>query len=272
MHVVDPARSLLPLADHPRVVAHAYEPRSLERLLDGLLRELSARLPPAGLDPRRLAERTWWTGPEHVLVVDDHDLVTGWGASAGPGGRGHDGHPVRARRAAAGGPRHRTARRAGASGDRSRAGVVRPVPGPAAGVRPDHAGARGRPLRGPGRRRGLREPGAARARVGWSAPGSPRCSCSAACRRDRAGAGLPGHGARTDRVRGLRRGRRRTDRPAGSGPRRRTGRPRPRTVGVGPGRGTLLGRPEARSWSWPSVTAPRWTCGPRATGVSGARS
>lgn len=88
LHVVDPGRSLLSLTGHGQTAAHAYEPRSLAELLGGLLRELTARLPPTGLDPHELAERAWWTGPDHVLVVDDHDLTAGW---SGPGATAHGG-------------------------------------------------------------------------------------------------------------------------------------------------------------------------------------
>ncbi len=77
LHVVDPRRSLAVLADLPHVEAHAYDQRSLESLVTGLAAVLQRRRPPAGLSMRELAARSWWDGPEHVLVVDDQDLLPG---------------------------------------------------------------------------------------------------------------------------------------------------------------------------------------------------
>ena len=43
------------------------------------IRELSGgiveRLPPAHLSPEAIAARSWWSGPEFYVVVDDYDLV-----------------------------------------------------------------------------------------------------------------------------------------------------------------------------------------------------
>ena len=77
LHVVDPRRSLAELADLPHVAAHAYDQGSLGSLVTGLAAVLQARRPPAGLPLRDLAARHWWDGPEHVLVVDDQDLLPG---------------------------------------------------------------------------------------------------------------------------------------------------------------------------------------------------
>ncbi|GLY86603.1 type VII secretion protein EccCb [Actinoallomurus iriomotensis] len=44
---------------------------AVKELADGIVE----RLPPATLTPKILAERSWWTGPEFYVVVDDYDLV-----------------------------------------------------------------------------------------------------------------------------------------------------------------------------------------------------
>ncbi|RJO72133.1 type VII secretion protein EccCa [Nocardia panacis] len=36
---------------------------------------LQRRVPPADVTPQQLRERSWWTGPEIYLIVDDYDLV-----------------------------------------------------------------------------------------------------------------------------------------------------------------------------------------------------
>ena len=74
LHVVDPRRSLIRFAGLPAVASYAYERTGLARLVSGLGSELVRRHPPPGLSHQELAERAWWQGPEHVLVVDDYDL------------------------------------------------------------------------------------------------------------------------------------------------------------------------------------------------------
>jgi S-DNA-T family DNA segregation ATPase FtsK/SpoIIIE len=44
---------------------------AVKELADGIVE----RLPPATLTPKILAERSWWTGPEFYVIVDDYDLV-----------------------------------------------------------------------------------------------------------------------------------------------------------------------------------------------------
>jgi S-DNA-T family DNA segregation ATPase FtsK/SpoIIIE len=46
---------------------------------------LRGRLPGAGVGARELRDRTWWTGPDVYVLVDDYDLVAPpGGASANP--------------------------------------------------------------------------------------------------------------------------------------------------------------------------------------------
>jgi S-DNA-T family DNA segregation ATPase FtsK/SpoIIIE len=39
------------------------------------------RLPPPDVTPEQLRERSWWTGPELFVLVDDYDLVVTPGAN-----------------------------------------------------------------------------------------------------------------------------------------------------------------------------------------------
>jgi S-DNA-T family DNA segregation ATPase FtsK/SpoIIIE len=48
-----------------------------------LVDKLKERLPPPDISARELRERSWWSGPELYLVVDDYDLVVG-STSRGP--------------------------------------------------------------------------------------------------------------------------------------------------------------------------------------------
>ena len=77
LHLVDPGRGLAEIADNPAVVSYAYDRASATTLADELDQLLAEREPPPGLAPRELARGAWWSGPEHVLVVDDLDLLLG---------------------------------------------------------------------------------------------------------------------------------------------------------------------------------------------------
>ena len=43
---------------------------------------LRGRLPGPGIGPRELRERSWWSGPEVYVLVDDYDLVAPVGSTA----------------------------------------------------------------------------------------------------------------------------------------------------------------------------------------------
>ena len=75
---------------------------------------LVKRLPPPDLTPGQLRSRSWWSGADLFVIVDDYDLVLRPAQSAD-----------RRFRTAAAGPRHRAARDLGPVGRRRRAGDVR---------------------------------------------------------------------------------------------------------------------------------------------------
>ncbi|GGM21462.1 type VII secretion protein EccC [Streptomyces fumigatiscleroticus] len=82
--VIDYRRGLLETVPEDYIGAEAGESASATVYVEQLVQKLQERMPPAGISARELKERSWWTGPELYLVVDDYDLVTG----AGGAGRG----------------------------------------------------------------------------------------------------------------------------------------------------------------------------------------
>jgi S-DNA-T family DNA segregation ATPase FtsK/SpoIIIE len=74
LHIVDLGRGLLDVADAPGVTHYAFTASLADALAKDLVAELYDRLPPADLTRDQLLDRSWWRGPEHVLVVDDFDL------------------------------------------------------------------------------------------------------------------------------------------------------------------------------------------------------
>ena len=50
-------------------------PAALGALLPGLLDVLQRRMPPPDVSQAQLRARSWWSGPDIYVVVDDYDLV-----------------------------------------------------------------------------------------------------------------------------------------------------------------------------------------------------
>jgi S-DNA-T family DNA segregation ATPase FtsK/SpoIIIE len=76
-HVVDPARSLIDFGDDPHVDNYVTTSGGAEKVAVALAGELARRLPPDGASVAELRSGGWWDGPQHVLVVDDYDMLSG---------------------------------------------------------------------------------------------------------------------------------------------------------------------------------------------------
>jgi S-DNA-T family DNA segregation ATPase FtsK/SpoIIIE len=75
LHIVDLRRALGAFADAPHVDHYAFAGSLIQQTADDLVKLLLDRLPGPDLPRSVLLEGSWWTGPEHVLVVDDYDLT-----------------------------------------------------------------------------------------------------------------------------------------------------------------------------------------------------
>jgi ESX secretion system protein EccC len=73
--VVDYRRTLLDAVDDDHLAGYAGAAPAATEMLAELQQVLRQRLPGADLTVRQLRERSWWTGPEVYVVVDDYDLV-----------------------------------------------------------------------------------------------------------------------------------------------------------------------------------------------------
>jgi DNA segregation ATPase FtsK/SpoIIIE, S-DNA-T family len=78
---VDYRRSLLELTGSEHSIGYATSSVAAARLLDDVREALVGRLPPPDLPLAQLRSRSWWSGAELYVVVDDYDLV-----ASGPGG------------------------------------------------------------------------------------------------------------------------------------------------------------------------------------------
>ncbi|ABM10926.1 MULTISPECIES: type VII secretion protein EccCb [Mycolicibacterium] len=57
---------------------------TLEESIKALVANLTKRLPPSDLTPSQLRQRSWWTGPDVVLLVDDWHMITAAGGMLSP--------------------------------------------------------------------------------------------------------------------------------------------------------------------------------------------
>ncbi len=73
--LVDYRRTLLDVVPRTHLRAYAAsEPAAIE-VLGEVVSESSSRLPGVDVTAKQLRERSWWTGPDLYVVVDDYDLV-----------------------------------------------------------------------------------------------------------------------------------------------------------------------------------------------------
>jgi S-DNA-T family DNA segregation ATPase FtsK/SpoIIIE len=75
--IVDFRRTLLGVVEPPHLSAYAMSTVTTTAELSTALSLLTARLPGPGVTQRQLRDRSWWSGPELHIVVDDYDLVAG---------------------------------------------------------------------------------------------------------------------------------------------------------------------------------------------------
>ncbi|GAA3969298.1 type VII secretion protein EccC [Actinomadura viridis] len=73
--MVDYHRAMLDVAEGDHVIGYAAAPAAATGLLKDINGALVARLPPADLTPEQLRNRSWWTGSDLYLLIDDYDLV-----------------------------------------------------------------------------------------------------------------------------------------------------------------------------------------------------
>lgn len=75
LEIVDFRRSLLGVVETGHLSGYSASPAALNTRLPKLLARLQARMPGESVTQQQLRDRSWWSGPEIFLVVDDYDLV-----------------------------------------------------------------------------------------------------------------------------------------------------------------------------------------------------
>lgn len=76
LFVIDYRRDLLGLAEGCRNMDYAFSEHVVAKRLPELIAVLRGRLPAVDTSIEQLKARSWWSGPEVFVVVDDYDLVS----------------------------------------------------------------------------------------------------------------------------------------------------------------------------------------------------
>lgn len=75
--LVDYRRSLMGTIETPHLIGYGTAAPHTAELIDSAAGYLQGRLPGPEVTPAELRSRSWWTGPELFVLVDDYDLVAG---------------------------------------------------------------------------------------------------------------------------------------------------------------------------------------------------
>lgn len=77
MILVDFRRSMLGVVPDEYLGGYATAPQSCTDLMTALAGALKDRLPPNDITQQQLKERSWWSGPDLFVMIDDYDLIPG---------------------------------------------------------------------------------------------------------------------------------------------------------------------------------------------------
>jgi len=73
--LIDYRRTMLGLIEGPQLAGYSTSSQTSVAMLKEVATYLRKRIPGPDITPRQLRERSWWSGPEIYVVVDDYDMV-----------------------------------------------------------------------------------------------------------------------------------------------------------------------------------------------------
>jgi S-DNA-T family DNA segregation ATPase FtsK/SpoIIIE len=76
LFVVDYRRTLLGIVDPVRLAGYGFSSAAVADQVPALVESLRRRLPARDVTAEQLRSRSWWSGPDVFVVVDDYDLVS----------------------------------------------------------------------------------------------------------------------------------------------------------------------------------------------------
>lgn len=75
--LIDYRRTLLGVVESEHLAGYAISPAAVATHLPAALELLRTRMPGPDVTQQQLRSRSWWSGPEFYIVIDDYDLVVG---------------------------------------------------------------------------------------------------------------------------------------------------------------------------------------------------
>ena len=73
--LVDYRRTMLGIIEGDHLAGYASSAQTAVPMMIELAQFFTARLPPEDVTPAQLRDRSWWSGPDIYLIVDDYDMV-----------------------------------------------------------------------------------------------------------------------------------------------------------------------------------------------------
>jgi S-DNA-T family DNA segregation ATPase FtsK/SpoIIIE len=77
LEIVDFRRTLLGVIESEHLSGYVMSPATLASRVSVIIDRLGARMPGEGVTQQQLRTRSWWSGPDIYLIIDDYDLVAG---------------------------------------------------------------------------------------------------------------------------------------------------------------------------------------------------
>ncbi len=77
LEIVDFRRTLLGVVESAHLAGYSISSITLSGRVPALVERLQARMPDENVTQQQLRTRSWWSGPEIYVVIDDYDLVAG---------------------------------------------------------------------------------------------------------------------------------------------------------------------------------------------------
>ncbi|MGF6889161.1 S-DNA-T family DNA segregation ATPase FtsK/SpoIIIE [Nocardia sp. GAS34] len=82
--LIDYRRTMLGVVDEGHLAGYSTTSATCGPMVSEIATYLSRRIPGSDITPQQLRERSWWTGPEIYIIVDDYDMVVVGGGGINP--------------------------------------------------------------------------------------------------------------------------------------------------------------------------------------------
>ncbi|MER7453416.1 type VII secretion protein EccCa [Nocardia beijingensis] len=82
--LIDYRRTMLGVVDDGHLGGYSTSSRTCGPMISEITTYLSRRIPGSDITPQQLRDRSWWSGPEIYILVDDYDMVVAGGGGMNP--------------------------------------------------------------------------------------------------------------------------------------------------------------------------------------------